>query len=126
MGIKNERPAELPFPDERKAGRQIANFAATVRELGSAPMQAKILDVGPGGGRLADCRLDCGAEIWLQLPGREPLRATVVWSRGSRAGCEFYVPVKSLLDERRRQAAPVRRVLFGPRAVPRRSGRLWP
>ena len=107
----------LPFPDERKASRQLANIAATVRELGQAPMQAKILDVGPTGCRLGDCRLERGAEIWLQLPGREPVRATVIWSRLGRAGCEFYAPTKSLTDERRRPAA--KRVLFGPRAVPR-------
>ena len=69
MATREEKSADgLPFPDERKSSRQLANIAATVRELGQAPMQAKLLDVGPKGCRLGDCRLEVGAEIWFSCP----------------------------------------------------------
>lgn len=112
----------LPFADERKSARKIANFAANVRELGSTPMQAKILDVSEGGCRLADCRLEQGAEIWLQLPGREPMRATVIWSKGSRAGCRFYAPARGIASDRPRPTAtgPATRGVFGARGFGRR------
>jgi hypothetical protein len=111
----------LPFPDERKSARKIANFAATVRELGSTPMQAKIIEVSETGCRLADCRLEQGAEIWLQLPGREPMRATVIWTKGSRAGCRFYAPARGIASDRPRPAtAPPARAVFGPRGFGKR------
>ena len=111
----------LPFPDERKTARRIAGFAATVRELGATPMQAKILDVSETGCRLGNCALERGAEIWLQLPGREPMRATVVWSKDSRAGCRFYVPARGLASDRPRPAAAsAARGVFGPRSFGKR------
>jgi hypothetical protein len=121
--MKDEaRPAALPFPDERKAARRMASVAATVRELGSTPMQAQLLDISEAGCRLADCPLERGAEIWLQLPGQEPVRATVIWAKGRQAGCSFYAPARPMAAHRTLAGRSPRKALFGPRARGSRDG----
>lgn len=81
----------LPFPDERRFTRQVVSLHATVRELGGAPLTATVSNISRNGCELVGCNLEQRAEIWVQISGYGPVRATVIWSKQNRAGCEFYM-----------------------------------
>jgi hypothetical protein len=97
-----DRVPGLPFPDERRLGRRPTGVAGTVRLLGGLPEAARIEDVSELGCRISGCELSVRDEIWLQVGDHEPVRATVIWTKGRRSGCQFYAPVPTLLSERGR------------------------
>lgn len=104
--VDKSKPANLPFPDERHSVRQIVNVPATARELGGPPMPATVTNLSSTGCELSGCSLEARAEIWVQIRGYLPARATVMWSRRNRAGCLFYTPL--VADNRRVPAVPRR------------------
>ncbi len=91
--VDKSKPAGLPFPDERHSARQHVNLPATARELGGPPLSATVTNLSATGCELSGCSLEARAEIWVQIRGYQPARATVVWSRRNRAGCLFYTPL---------------------------------
>ena len=101
--MKSRAPG-LPFPDERRTGRKPAALAATVQLLGGQPVPARLEDAPEHGCQVSGCELALRDEIWLQVGDHEPVRATVVWAKGRRAGCQFYAPARDLLSGRSRAA----------------------
>lgn len=53
-----------------------------------------ITDVSREGFRLeSQSELEVGAEVWLRVARREPVRAVIRWTRGAEAGGVFLEPV---------------------------------
>ena len=115
--------ANLPFPDERHTGRRRAHVDVAVRPLRGLPLTARLEDVNEVGCGLSGCQLGLGDEIWVQVDGHEPVRATVVWTKGHRAGCRFYTPERSLAAERGAAAVARPERMAVARPHPLRTGR---
>lgn len=79
-----------PGRDFRATQRRVVDFAAYVRECDAEVLVVKVLDLSARG-----CRIESQHEfepcniIWFKIPGLVARRASVVWSRGGEAGCEF-------------------------------------
>ena len=82
--------ASLPIVDEREVPREPVRLPATVRKLDSHAVAATVRNLSIRGCGIFDCGLAKGDEIWIHIHGFQPVRATVIWARGSRAGCLFY------------------------------------
>ena len=80
--------------DRRQATRVPVEVEATVRELGSTGVEAKVLNISERG-FMAESETDfeIGSRVWLMLPGRERANAVVKWTAGDRLGAEFAEPI---------------------------------
>jgi hypothetical protein len=78
----------------RKAERTHVEFGAGLRQRGASGVTVRILDLSTHGFR-ASTHLDLqhGADVWLKLPGLEPLHAKVAWSSAHYIGCAFERPL---------------------------------
>ncbi|MGP1281353.1 MAG: PilZ domain-containing protein [Parasphingopyxis sp.] len=94
MSISAELLVETPESDERRAApRAPIDVRAGFRKSGYHASKADISDVSAKGCRVAGAlQLAAGTEIWIRLPGLQPLRARVAWTDGFEAGCEFATP----------------------------------
>lgn len=90
--------AELSTADqpahERGAERINVSFGAALRQRGASGVGVQIADLSTNGFRVAThLELQPGTDVWLRLPGIEPVHARTVWSRGHQIGCAFVRPL---------------------------------
>ena len=91
-------PAQLlvkapDFDERRGADRQSVDMRAGFRKAGYDAAKADISDVSQTGCRVDSAMiLGTGAEVWIKFPGLQPMHATIAWSNGFEAGCEFTDP----------------------------------
>jgi hypothetical protein len=80
--------------NERKAERTHVELGAGLRQRGASGVTVQIVDLSTHGFR-ASTHLDLpkGADVWLKLPGLEPLHAKVAWMNGHLVGCAFEKPL---------------------------------
>ena len=78
----------------RKAERTHVRMDAGLRQRGASGVAVNIVDLSTHGFR-ASTHLDLqvGSDVWLKLPGLEPLRATVAWTSAHYIGCAFERPL---------------------------------
>lgn len=78
----------------RQAEREHVEIGAGLRQRGASSVSAQILDLSTHGFR-ASTHLDLqlGADVWLKLPGLEPMHAKVAWSNSHFVGCSFERPL---------------------------------
>ena len=87
----------LNFPEssnERSTPRERIDCAATFRELGSTVVPVQMVDLTSAGCRVRGCQTRRAEEVWLRIGGFQPMRAYVIWAKGSEAGCKFYQPLR--------------------------------
>lgn len=81
-------------PAPRKAERAHCEIGAGLRQRGASGVSVQILDLSTHGFRASThLSLETGADVWLKLPGLEPLHARVAWMRGYLVGCAFDRPL---------------------------------
>lgn len=89
------RIAEDRSDERRRTSRQEVALGATVRELGSNGVEAKVLNISANGFMAAtETQFEVGSRVWLMLPGRERANAIVRWTAGDKIGAEFAEPVE--------------------------------
>ena len=78
----------------RKAERTHVEMGAGLRQRGASGVTVGILDLSTHGFR-ASTHLDLqpGSDVWLKLPGLEPLHAKVAWTSAHFVGCAFERPL---------------------------------
>ncbi len=78
----------------RVAERKYCEIGAGLRQRGASGVSVQILDLSTHGFR-ASTHLDLqkGADVWLKMPGLEPLHARVAWMSGYLVGCQFQRPL---------------------------------
>lgn len=78
----------------RQADRAHCKIDAGLRQRGASGITAQVLDLATHGFR-ASTHLDLpkGTDVWLKLPGLEPLHARVAWMNGCLVGCAFVRPL---------------------------------
>ncbi|WP_243406097.1 PilZ domain-containing protein [Sphingosinicella sp. YJ22] len=78
----------------RKSERVAVEVSAGLRQRGASGVSVRVLDLSPEGFRASThLELNNGVDVWLRLPGLEPLHATVAWSAGHFVGCAFERPL---------------------------------
>ena len=78
----------------RKEERIPVEVGAGLRQRGASGVSVRVLDLSPNGFRAATHLELCkGSDVWLRLPGLEPLHATVAWAQGHYIGCTFERPL---------------------------------
>lgn len=85
-------------PDtRRREPRAEITAPVTVRELGSAAVEAGLLNISSHG-FMAETKSEvtAGSRIWLSLPGLARVNALVKWTKGGRLGGEFAEPINVL------------------------------
>ena len=84
----------VPTRRERKSQRIEVNVGAGLRQRGASGVSVRVLDLSPEGFRAAThLELSEGTDVWLRLPGLEPLHARVAWTEGHFIGCAFERPL---------------------------------
>ena len=102
---RNELP--LPFDDERSQDRKFVSLPAAMRELRAEPALVSVMDLSSKGCRISGSNLPAGAEVWVEIEGYNPNRATVVWQKRGELGCEFYAaPTKVVAPATARSPQP--------------------
>lgn len=82
------------LPEHRASMRRIVNLAATLRENGAIGHKALVTNLSESGCQIHwDTRIDQGAEVFVKLTARPPLRATIIWSKDGISGCRFATPL---------------------------------
>ncbi len=83
-----------PSCNGRKAERTHVEMGAALRQRGASGVTVLILDLSTHGFR-ASTHLDLqiGSDVWLKLPGLEPLHAKVAWASAHFVGCAFERPL---------------------------------
>ncbi len=86
--------ATEPCANGRQAERTHVEMGAGLRQRGASGVTVRILDLSTHGFR-ASTHLDlqAGADVWLKLPGLEPLHAKVAWTSAHFVGCAFERPL---------------------------------
>ena len=80
--------------DRRRSARFAVGIDATVRELGTNGLEARILNISSTGFMAeSEGKFDVGSRVWLMLPGRERANAVVKWTAGDKLGAEFAEPI---------------------------------
>ncbi|MGN6155687.1 MAG: PilZ domain-containing protein [Sphingomicrobium sp.] len=89
------RIAEAPDPNDRRLAPRIpVQLEATVRELGTNGVDARILNISERGFMAeSEGRFEVGSRVWLMLPGRDRANAVIKWTAGDRLGAEFAEPI---------------------------------
>ena len=86
--------SQIPITDGRKAERRIVNLAAALREQGARNCKVVVVDISVLGFKAESEEPHAeGDEVWLKLPGLEPRRSRVVWTKDKDIGCEFEWPL---------------------------------
>ena len=81
--------------ERRRFGRLPVELEATVRELGTSGLEARVLNISERGFMAqSEGRFEVGSRVWLMLPGRERANAIVRWTAGDKLGGEFAEPIK--------------------------------
>ena len=76
--------------DRRRVSRFAVELDATVRELGAAGIDARLLNISETGFMAqSEGDFEVGSRVWLMLPGRERANAVVRWTAGDKLGAEF-------------------------------------
>jgi len=102
---RDESP--LPFDDERSQARKFVSLPASMRELRAEPALVSVTDLSLKGCRISGSNLPPGAEVWVEIDGYNPVRATVVWQKRGELGCEFYAaPTKVVAQATVRSPRP--------------------
>jgi hypothetical protein len=84
--------------DRRRYSRVPVELDATVRELGTNGVEARVLNISESGFMAeSEGRFEVGSRVWLMLPGRERANAVIKWTAGDKIGAEFAEPIS--LDE---------------------------
>jgi len=84
-------------PHRRRSPRKPLEVETTVRELGAAGVEARVLNLSAHGFMAAsDSEFAPGTRVWLLLPGQPRANALVRWCRRGRFGAEFAAPVDPL------------------------------
>lgn len=80
--------------ERRQYSRVRVEFDATVRELGTTGIEARILNISEQGFMAqVDSHFEVGSRVWLILSGRERANAVVKWVAGDKLGAEFAEPI---------------------------------
>ena len=80
--------------DRRVASRVPVELDATVRELGTTGIDARLLNISETGFMAqSEGSFEVGSRVWLMLPGRERANAVVKWTAGDKLGAEFAEPI---------------------------------
>ncbi|MDO9367987.1 MAG: PilZ domain-containing protein [Sphingopyxis sp.] len=78
----------------RRAERAPVQARARYREAGLNPFDVELFDLSSSGFRMVTFfRPQIGKNIWVNLPGLEPLEAIVRRADGNNYGCEFVHPL---------------------------------
>jgi len=81
--------------DRRRTSRLPVDLGATVRELGTSGVEARVLNISETGFMaVAEGPFEVGTRVWLILPGRDRANAVVKWIAGDKLGAEFAEPIK--------------------------------
>jgi hypothetical protein len=84
----------------RKSERIAVEVSAGLRQRGASGVSVRVLDLSPEGFRASTHLELCkGSDVWLRLPGLEPLHATVAWCEGHFLGCSFERPLHPAVVE---------------------------
>ena len=84
---------ELP-PQGRRAERATVRARARYREAGFNPFDVELFDLSSTGFRMITfSRPQIGKQIWVNLPGLQPLEAVIRRADGNSFGCEFVYPL---------------------------------
>lgn len=76
--------------DLRAATRRVVDFAAYVRECEAEVFEVTVIDLSERNCRFAsDHHLEPRATIWLKIPDMVARKASIVWTQGAEAECEF-------------------------------------
>jgi hypothetical protein len=79
---------------ERNAERVNVSLQAALRQRGASGVGVQIGDLSITGFRVTThLELHPGTDVWLRMPGIEPVHARTVWARGHQVGCEFIRPL---------------------------------
>jgi len=86
-------------PEARREDRSAVVVPGRINDLGARSL-CRVADLSVTGARLqTHATLAPGVSIMVTLPGQKPRRATIIWSDGYVAGCEFVAPLsQELLD----------------------------
>jgi hypothetical protein len=89
------RIVQIQDPNERRRSPRLpVEVEATVRELGTNGVEARVLNISETGFMAeSDGRFEVGSRVWLMLPGRERANAIIRWTAGDRLGAEFSEPI---------------------------------
>jgi hypothetical protein len=80
--------------ERRRASRHPVELDATVRELGTTGIDARLLNISETGFMAqSEGDFEVGSRVWLMLPGRERANAVVRWTAGDKLGAEFAEPI---------------------------------
>jgi hypothetical protein len=80
--------------ERRQHSRVRVELDATVRELGTTGIEARILNISERGFMAqAEAQFEVGSRVWLILPGRDRANAVVKWTAGDKLGAEFAEPI---------------------------------
>ena len=80
--------------DRRSTSRVPIEIEATMRELGSSGVEAKVLNISERGFMaMSETHFEVGTRVWLMLPGRERANAVIKWIAGDKIGAEFAEPI---------------------------------
>lgn len=78
----------------RRAERAPVTARARFREAGFNPFDVELFDLSSTGFRMVTyARPGIGKQIWVNLPGLQPLEAIVRRADGNNFGCEFLHPL---------------------------------
>jgi len=79
---------------ERAAERINVSMQAALRQRGASGVGVQVADLSTKGFRATThLTLERGTDLWLRMPGIEPVHARVAWARGHQIGCEFVRPL---------------------------------
>jgi len=93
FGMIKARIAE-DVTDRRRLARVPVALEATMRELGSSGVEARVLNISETGFMAASpAEFEVGSRVWLMLPGRERANAVIKWIAGDKLGAEFAEPL---------------------------------
>ena len=85
------------YPDLRPPWRGLrwpVNIDVSLQEHRSCPLDVKLLDISVSGARLlAGYRVRIGGMAILRIPGLQPVKGEIVWSREWQAAMHFYNPL---------------------------------
>ena len=89
------RIVQVQDPNERRRSPRLpVEVEATVRELGTNGVEARVLNISESGFMAeSDGRFEVGSRVWLILPNRDRASAIVRWTAGHRLGAEFAEPI---------------------------------
>lgn len=80
--------------DRRRGQRLPIELDATVRELGSNGIEARVLNISERGFMAqSEGSFEVGSRVWLMLPGKGRANAVVKWIAGDKLGAEFAEPI---------------------------------